>query len=132
MAKWISRIQSLDEKKRKLVLVGSVGAVFLLICIVWIVAIGLGFSDWQGRWISGTRTYSASGTIESSNDTSPLRDKWDQTKNALGNAWGQLQEVLGSVSTTTSQASTTNTTSTASSSTESIKSNATSSTTTSN
>lgn len=94
MRQWIHKVRALNEQQRKRVFILAVVVVFAALLGIWILVIQFGFIDIQSSWMSGTHTYSASGTPEST-DLSPLREKWDQAKNALGNAWNNLGSVLG-------------------------------------
>ncbi len=93
MRHWVNRVRALDEHRRKRIFIWSVVVVFCVLLGGWIIAIQLGFVDTQASWMSGTHTYSASGTPQST-DFSPLRDKWNQAKDAVGNAWNSLGSVL--------------------------------------
>ena len=93
---WIKEVQSSGAQRQRRVLVCIVGVFFILICGIWFVAIQLGFIDWQGEWISGTRTYNASGTLESSiPDSASVGQKWDETKNAVGDAFRNIGDLFG-------------------------------------
>lgn len=97
---WIREVQVSDVTRRRRVLIWLVGVFFVLICGIWFVTIQLGFIDWNGDWISGTRTYDASGTRESSGpDTSPIGEKWEDAKNAVGNAFHNIGGLFESTTT---------------------------------
>ena len=119
---WVEGVRHADAARQRRVLVSIVVTFFVIICIVWYVVIRLGFIDWSGEWISGTHTYTASGTLESSGpDTTVIGEKWDEIKNAVGNAFGDMRKLvgdgLGKLESSTSSTSTATSSSTIASST---------------
>ncbi|MFA7201441.1 MAG: hypothetical protein WC099_00315 [Candidatus Paceibacterota bacterium] len=94
---WIQDVRSSDISRQRRVLVWMVVISFILICGIWFVAMQLGFIDWEGDWIAGTRTYDASGKIESSMpDTESMGQKWNETKRAVGDAFRNIENLFGS------------------------------------
>lgn len=93
--KWLWRVRQADESQRRKVFFVLVAVIFMLVCAAWIVVLALGFEDFSARWISGTRTYTASGT-ETYNDKpiSSLQSSWNITRDRIGGAWSQLMELL--------------------------------------
>lgn len=94
---WIQDVRSSHISRQRRVLVWIVVISFILICGIWFVTMQLGFIDWEGDWIAGTRTYDASGKIESSMpDTESMGQKWNETKRAVGDAFHNIENLFGS------------------------------------
>lgn len=93
---WIEEVRRADARRQRRVLMFMVIISFVVVCVAWYAVIRFGFIDWSGEWISGTHTYTASGTLESSGpDTSIIGEKWNEIKDAMGNAFGDMKKLVG-------------------------------------
>ncbi len=93
---WIEEVRRADARRQRRVLMFMVIISFVVVCVAWYAVIRFGFIDWSGEWISGTHTYNASGTLESSGpDTTMIGEKLDEIKNAVGNAFGDMRKLVG-------------------------------------
>ena len=93
---WIEEVRRADARRQRRVLMFMVIISFVVVCVAWYAVIRFGFIDWSGEWISGTHTYTASGTLESSGpDTTIIGEKWNEIKDAMGNAFGDMKKLVG-------------------------------------
>lgn len=92
---WIARARGYSETRRKKILYAVVGILFILVCGVWIGAVSMGYSDFGAQWISGTRTYVASGTTSVPDDSfSSIGTAWESARNRIGAEWNQLMNIF--------------------------------------
>ena len=105
---FVARIRAYDEPRRRKIVFMVAGVLFLVICVAWIAVISSGFVDFSGHWISGTRTYTASGTqMYDDESASSVRSSWESTQERIGEAWNTLMRAFNETSTSATIATST-------------------------